>query len=595
MRKCKSIVLSAAVTGIILLLHGIIYAQQQRISTSQYEGSASYLQRGSTHWLSFDKNTPLSDNYTVKTGQKSEVHFTLEPAITAILHENSMLSFDKLLLNTAEKTIRTVFYLQNGALDIKMPAHLGYKLLFTIKTPSAHIYIRNADVKVFTENSVTRLDVFRGSAKISHNANALKTIVYENSSALLKRDVSSVQISKISDIPFINQRNPSHVSVAILSIHASTSDRSAVNNLEPLSDFVAQSLESQSNTEVLFLDNVRSMLRAEGIEGLLNCTTDSCISHIGNFIGVDLVVIGKLGQVGSKYLFNLKLVDVLKDRTRGRISVAVDGDMGLILNEIPTMIDTLVNQHLKPVTASAVPADFRNKIDDKNKMVWIEGGSFYMGAQYNDGELDELPLHKVTVSGFYMDTYEITKEEFQLVMGHNPSRFKGCEECPVDNISWFEAKEFCEKIGKRLPTEAEWEYACRAETKTAFHYGNTLSSDQANFNGQYPYGGSPSGGYHRKPLPVGSFQPNAWGLYDMHGNVWEWCSDWYDVAYYGNSPQNNPSGPSEGKYKVARGGAWNSDGASLRSSNRISYAPIIHLNTIGFRCVKDPYVKKEQK
>lgn len=222
-------------------------------------------------------------------------------------------------------------------------------------------------------------------------------------------------------------------------------------------------------------------------------------------------------------------------------------------------------------------------------MVWIFPGSFYMGSKAKQGEIDELPQHKVTLNGFYIDKHEVTREEFEQIMGYNPSKFKGCQSCPVDNVSWFEAQEYCRKVNKRLPTEAEWEYACRAGTEREFHYGNTLSGKQANFNGRQPYGGVPKGQFRRKPLPVGSFKPNAWNLYDMHGNVWEWCSDWYDVAYYGNSAEKNPQGPKQGSYKVVRGGAWDSGGAGLRAANRISYSSSVRLNTIGFRCLKESF------
>lgn len=174
-------------------------------------------------------------------------------------------------------------------------------------------------------------------------------------------------------------------------------------------------------------------------------------------------------------------------------------------------------------------------------------------------------------------------------MGTNPSAIRGCPNCPVDNVTWFEASEYCRKVGKRLPTEAEWEYACRAGSSTIFHYGNTLSSEQANFDGRSPFGGVPQGSSKSHPMPVGNYQPNKWGLYDMHGNVAEWCSDWYDQVYYGNSDEKNPTGPQNGKLKVVRGGSWNNEGKSLHSAKRTAYNPSIRLNTLGFRCVKDEY------
>src|SRR5205085_11701074 len=165
------------------------------------------------------------------------------------------------------------------------------------------------------------------------------------------------------------------------------------------------------------------------------------------------------------------------------------------------------------------------------EFVWILAGSFMMGSE--NGDSDEKPAHRVTISeGFYMGKYEVTQAQWQAVMGNNPSNFKGCDNCPVEQVSWDDAVSFIAKLNAqndgytyRLPTEAEWEYACRAGTTTAFAFGDSLSSEQANFDGDYPYGGAPKGVYRQKTTSVGRFQPNAWGLYDMHGNVWEWCED----------------------------------------------------------------------
>jgi formylglycine-generating enzyme required for sulfatase activity len=220
-------------------------------------------------------------------------------------------------------------------------------------------------------------------------------------------------------------------------------------------------------------------------------------------------------------------------------------------------------------------------------MEYIFAGSFQMGSKMNTGDMDEWPIHNVELNDFYIDKYEVTKEEFEKVMGHNPSGFKGCNTCPVDNVTWFEADEYCRKVNKRLPTEAEWEYSCRSGTGTIFHYGNTLSSDKSNFNGSRPYGGAPTGIARNKALPVGSFEPNKWKLYDMHGNVSEWCSDWYGENSYGNSESKNPRGPEEGKFKVVRGGSWRDDANTLRTTNRTSYNPSLRLKSIGFRCAKD--------
>ena len=192
---------------------------------------------------------------------------------------------------------------------------------------------------------------------------------------------------------------------------------------------------------------------------------------------------------------------------------------------------------------------------------------------------NEQPQHRVKITKpFYMGVYVVTQAQYEAVMGANPSYFKG-ESNPVEKVSWNDAVEFCKKLSAktgqtvRLPTEAEWEYACRAGTTTPFNTGETISTDQANYNGNFTYGSGSKGEYRQKTVAVGSFAPNALGLYDMHGNVWEWCQDWYDAGYYKNSPTDDPPGPEKGESRVLRGGSWNSDPRSCRSAVRSRGVP----------------------
>jgi formylglycine-generating enzyme required for sulfatase activity len=207
----------------------------------------------------------------------------------------------------------------------------------------------------------------------------------------------------------------------------------------------------------------------------------------------------------------------------------------------------------------------------------------------------ENPKHQVTIGeGFYMGRYEVTQAQWQEVMGNNPSKFKGCDNCPVEQVSWNDAQEFIRKLNARsdsytyrLPTEAEWEYACRAGTTTAFAFGDSLSWDQANFDSYHPYGTGAKGTQLGKTTPVGSYQPNAWGLYDMHGNVEEWCEDWYHRDYKGVPTDGSAwlSGSVPPPARVFRGGSWNTDGYGLRSANRGFGSPNLRHPLNGFRLV----------
>ena len=199
-----------------------------------------------------------------------------------------------------------------------------------------------------------------------------------------------------------------------------------------------------------------------------------------------------------------------------------------------------------------------------------------MGSPDNDRKAcdDEKPQHKVEIgSPFYLGVTPVTQAQFEAVMGKNPSHFQGLPENPVESVSWFEALKFCNKLsrknglspyyvirgskpievvggeGYRLPTEAEWEYACRAGTESRYGFGDDVKQ-----LGSYAWYSSNSEG---RTWPVGRKRPNAFGLYDMHGNVWEWCWDGYEEGYYRHSPDVDPLGDEEADYRVTRGGSWN--------------------------------------
>jgi len=237
------------------------------------------------------------------------------------------------------------------------------------------------------------------------------------------------------------------------------------------------------------------------------------------------------------------------------------------------------------------------------EFVRIPAGSFVMGSPESEKERDRYETrdetrHRVTLTrAFYLQTTEVTQAQWQAVMGNNPSRFQGANR-PVEQVSWNEVQEFIRKLNQwdegtyRLPTEAEWEYAARAGTTTPFGIGNgrDLNSTQANFNGNDTYGRGKEGVERAETKPVQTFVPNAWGLYDMHGNVWEWVQDW-DGAYPTEAVRD-PQGPSSGENMVLRGGSWYYLAKDCRSAIRLTESPENGYpengySDIGFRLVKE--------
>ena len=238
-------------------------------------------------------------------------------------------------------------------------------------------------------------------------------------------------------------------------------------------------------------------------------------------------------------------------------------------------------------------------IDDiEIRFRWLPPGEFMMGSPPDEPErLDtEDPQHRVRFEqGFWLAETACTQALWQAVMGKNPSHFEG-EENPVENVSWNDAQQFIEKINRlhpglelRLPSEAEWEYACRAGTATPFWFGSELTTDKANYNGNYPYADGPKGEYREETVPARHFQPNPWGLYQMHGNVWEWCEDRWHDDYEGAPEDGQPwlTGGDE-ELAVLRGGSWFSFGWYLRSTYRDRGLRGSRNDNSGFRLARGP-------
>ncbi len=238
---------------------------------------------------------------------------------------------------------------------------------------------------------------------------------------------------------------------------------------------------------------------------------------------------------------------------------------------------------------------------------WIPPGEFMMGSPEDEPEReDDEAQHRVVLTqGFWLAETTCTQALWQAVMGNNPSRFQGADR-PVENVSWEDAQAFLARFNRiapelalRLPTEAEWEYACRAGTSTPFWFGQQITPEQVNYNGNYPYAGGRKGQDRAETVSVYALPCNAWGLYQMHGNVWEWCQDWYapypavaadtPAGHTGTAADTaavNPTGPAAGVFRVLRGGSWFFGAGRARAARRFALQPGDRSALIGFRLAR---------
>ncbi len=250
----------------------------------------------------------------------------------------------------------------------------------------------------------------------------------------------------------------------------------------------------------------------------------------------------------------------------------------------------LLREGVRPV----VPQVTRAVASDVDMtFAWCPPGTFLMGSPVTEPERDDDETqHRVKLTqGFWLGIHQVTQAQWQAVLGSDPSHFKGGNH-PVETVSWEECQQFIDNLGSRtaqrfrFPSEAEWEYACRAGTTTPFHFGQGISTDLANYDGSFTYADGLVGVNRDQTTPVGSFPPNAWGLHDMHGNVWEWCGDWY-----GMYPQNDmvdPHGVKDGNDRVIRGGSWYRYPRYCRAAHRGMRGPGFRSDYNGCRIVFCP-------
>jgi formylglycine-generating enzyme len=247
------------------------------------------------------------------------------------------------------------------------------------------------------------------------------------------------------------------------------------------------------------------------------------------------------------------------------------------LRKLPEELDTPLDFNYE-----ALRKEFKDPITGM-KFVFIKGGCYLMGDIFDDGEPDEKPVHEVCIDDFWMGKYEVTQRQWKTIMGNNPSHFADCgDTCPVEKVSWNDAQEFIRKFNQRaiknyrMPTEAEWEYGARSEGRRDKFAGTNEDSELKDYAWCIDNADN-------KIHPVGQKKPNALGLFDMSGNVWEWVQDCYGSDYYNNSSRKNPLGPGSGKYHVLRGGSWYGEPLYSRASARFRYEPSSQLIYSGVR------------
>ena len=267
-----------------------------------------------------------------------------------------------------------------------------------------------------------------------------------------------------------------------------------------------------------------------------------------------------------------------------------------VATEVPVYPDDM--EPLEPEAAHAKLGDSFTIPELGLQIVWVKPGTFTMGSPSSEsGRESDETQHPVTlINGFYLGKYEVTQDQWEKVMGSNPSKYRGADR-PVEMVSWNDAVAFCKKLTEmekkagrlpegmayQLPTEAQWEYTCRAGTTTAYSWGDSISAKNASHHRKNPEG----------TTPVGKYPPNPWAFHDMHGNVWEWCADWYNT--YPSGSVTNPEGPASGWDRVLRGGSWYHTGAGLRSAKRRFHRPWQPSRLVGFRVALQEMIHPEHE
>jgi formylglycine-generating enzyme required for sulfatase activity len=357
-----------------------------------------------------------------------------------------------------------------------------------------------------------------------------------------------------------------------------------------LTSFLVSEINKLGKYETYSQEQVRTLAGWTGERMKLGCTNTKCLTALGQ-MDVSKLVSGSVGKIGNRFTVSLSLFDTQNARAENSISDTCRTEDDLIELVQVAVRKLLGEAQIATPAAPAMPpapmppqppAGLEDAVTGL-EFVFVKGGCFEMGDSIGDGDNDEKPVHQVCVDDFYLGKYEVTQGQWEEVMGNNPSYFKNCgDNCPVEAVSWNDVQEFIsrlnQKSGKRyrLPMEAEWEYAARSGRKGEKWPG----VDNEGALEQYAWYAANSDVITH---PVGEKSPSGLGLYDMIGNVREWCSDWYGENYYQGSPRKNPAGPGSGSEKVIRGGSCGGTSWNVRAAARTKNDPADRDGSTGFR------------
>ena len=363
---------------------------------------------------------------------------------------------------------------------------------------------------------------------------------------------------------------------------------------EALSVEIRDALHRMGHYEVLSRDDIATLVERTAIRQQIGDDETQQLIHFGKMLGTKYMVAGSISKLGSTYSINLRLIDTegkdagVKNRVSEKCRCSEDTLFEAAQVVATKLMGVVGVSAAEPVATGSPPKPVPGQIWTEPKtgleFVWVEEGCFKMGDVTKQGNPDELPVHKVCVNGFWLGKHEVTQEQWQKVMGKNPSLHQKGGKYPVEQVSWTDVQEFMRLLSNdtgisfRFPTEAEWEYAARSGGKDEFYAGSMKIENVAWY--QKNSKGSTN--------PVGSRSPNGLGIYDMSGNVWEWCSDWYGADYYTKSPEKAPAGPPTGSDRVNRGGSWVSYPKYCRTTARGKSAPTDRSGALGVRLAVSP-------